>query len=146
MSELRCAEMLIVGFQKHWRLLDVLWSIGESCQSEEDFKRIHAKHPFLPDNEWLYYRPVRAYVADEWPKLNAFLLRHAGDPEKLLSVSSQVERLKSSCMRGKPIRASADTAEMRKATRDYGRQRLTHKLSMDAQRSNQRSAWNVCKG
>ena len=146
MSDLRCAEMLIVGFQKHWRLLDMLWAIGESCESEEDAKRIHAKHAFLPENEWIYRRPVRAYVADEWPKLNEFLLKHTGNPERMLSAAAQVNRLTSSSMRGAPIRSNADKAEMNKANRGSRRHRLEHQLSMTAQRSNQRGAWNVCKG
>lgn len=142
----RAAEMLLVGYVRAWSMGQVLANIIPKGEiGLQDIEGLHAAAPFMPPVFWAYKRTARELVALNWPKLNEWLLKHEGDPAKVLSVADQVARLK-----WKPKHGDYRTAEDKreaKQVRDMNRQAATsYALSRKLFKTNQRSAWNVCKG
>ena len=86
-KELQAAEWLVVGYAKcwTWRMFAITLqdATGGQCK---DFD-------FLPDS--LFWRGnvlVRAYVAQNWPKLNAYL--DTATPEKAIKAAKEITKLK----------------------------------------------------
>jgi hypothetical protein len=136
------ATWLLIGFKRGQNLREVLWACGFS--KDVDFADLHERFPFMPAAAWRYSRPVRAFVAAEWPKLNAFLVANENDPEKMARLPAQLVRLVSVSAH-MPRQSKADAVERAKDKRDYRAAAASYGLSRDAFKSNRRSAWNVCK-
>lgn len=137
----KLAEWLVIGFARHQRLLDVVVSAG---LGGEDFARIKEAAPFFPSSAIRAKTPVRAYVAQCWPKLSEFLLRNSDNPQKMLSVVPQLMKLKANEER-QQVLSAADVYENAKASREMRRTQTLHSISRTAFKTHGRSAWNVCK-
>ena len=138
------ALMLLRAFRQGFRVAAIPDAMGMPCETDEQCSELHRLIPFLPASEWVYRRPVRALVATQWPKLSAYIIKHEGNPEKLIEVIPQIERL--------VARSECNTAttnnELREfyRTRDNLRQVTTaNHAARRQQESTQRSAWNICK-
>lgn len=141
MESEKLAEWLVIGFKRAWRMRDVYVA---ACLGDEDCAAVHERHRFMPPNNYSINRPVRAFFAAEWPKLNAFLCKHEADPAKLLSVVPQLVRLTARGNRGE-VRAARDILDMRNERKQARAVSKSYSLSRDAFKTNQRSAWSVCK-
>ena len=142
----RFAEMLVVGFVKHWRLSTVADAAGMPCVEADECEAIHAVAPFMPPGWVSYRRPVRAYIAGEWPKLSAHLLAHAAEPAKLLATVPQIERLTLSGRGPASNLSQEDRAEAAKLSRQRRNQRGDAAITGRAYESTLRGAWGTCKG
>lgn len=144
----RAAQMLLVGFCKHWSMSTVANAVGHINLTDNDnCARLHERAPCLPSDWFEYRRPARAFVLSQWPKLGAYLLKHENDRAKVLALIPQVERLtcKAGVGRATSLHSSRDRYEAEKARREARIQRIDYELSRTAYKSNQRNAWNVCK-
>lgn len=137
----KVAEWLLIGFKRAWLMKDVYVAAG---LGGEDCAAVHERHRFMPPDNFSINRPVRAFFAAEWPKLNAFLCKHEADAAKVLSVIPQLERLTAKGNRGE-VRGVRDILDMRQERRELRAVSKSYGLSRDAFKTNQRSAWNVCK-
>lgn len=140
MESEKVAEWLIIGFKRAWTLRDVYAAIGSDSEPCED---VHERHRFMPPNNYSINRPVRAFFAAEWPKLNAFLCKHEGDAAKMLSVIPQMVRLTAKGARGE-VRAAADVIDMRKERKESRAVTQSYRLSRAAFKTHG-ADWNVCK-
>lgn len=141
MDQSKLAEWLVIGFKRAWLMKDVLSAAGLFNQ---DIAALHEQFRFMPPDAHSLNRPVRAFVAAEWPKLNAFLCTHEADAQKMLSVIPQIVKLKAKGVRGM-VRSVADQREQTKTKKEWRAHSTSSRLSLAAFRSNQRSAWGVCK-
>ena len=142
----RFAQMLVVGFHKHWRLSTVAEAAGMPCTETDECAAIHAVAPFMPAERFSYRRPVRAFVAGEWPKLSAYLIAHAQDAEKLLSTAPQIERLTVSGRGPASNLSREDRNEAAINLKKQRRQKIDAAITARAYESTLRGAWNTCKG
>jgi len=142
----RAAQMLMVGFCKHWLMSTVAQAVEQTDLADDDeCARLHERARCLPSDWYEYKRPARAFVISQWPKLGAYLLKHEKDTEKVLSLVPQVERLTWKRKEQAQLHSKEDRYEAAKARRDAKVQGIDYELSRSAFKSNQRSAWNVCK-
>jgi hypothetical protein len=135
------AQMLLVGFCKHWKMATVYGAIGSST---DEVAEVNALAEFMPMHAWQLNTPVRAYIAAQWPKLSEWLLANDGNPKKLLTVIPQIERLKSKAVHASKLNAD----DVKEAAKDRAAARNIHasnRLARSQQLSTQRGAWNVCK-
>lgn len=137
----RLAEWLIVGFKRGWKLRDVYVASG---LSDVPCEVVHERYQFMPPDNFSISRPVRAFFAAEWPKLNTFLCNHEGDAQKMLSVVPQLVRLVAKGKRGE-VRGPRDILDMRKERKTSRAVSTSYGISRDAFKTHQRSAWSVCK-
>ena len=139
------AEWLVLGFKRAWLMRQVCGAAElPDYWTPDGAAALHARIPFLPANEHLYFKPARAYIAAEWPNLSRFLLAHERDPVKLLSVVPQIVRLTSASKASSP-RSAADRKENGDATKELRRVEAANHAARRQQLSTQRGAWNVCK-
>ena len=142
----RFAQMLVVGFHKHWFLSTVAAAAGMPCIEAEECQAIQAVAPFMPD-AWVHYRrPVRAFVAGEWPKLSAYLLAHEKDVGKLLATVPQIERLTASGREPASNLSRQDRKEAGLHSKRLRHQKIDSAITGRAYESNLRGAWSTCKG
>lgn len=143
----RAAQMLLVGFCKHWLMSTVAQAVEQiDLADDDDCVRMHERAPCLPANWYEYRRPARAFVLSQWPKLGAYLLKHEADPEKVLALIPQVERLMWKPGVRTQLHSREDLTAAKKAQRKAKLQQADYRLSRDVFKTTQRSAWNVCKG
>jgi hypothetical protein len=143
------AKWLVIGFKRCMAMHQVLAATGVSLPDDDSIAgamRLHDAVPFMPADLWDYRTPVRAYVAKQWPKLAAYLDANAERPDKLISAIPQLLKLRARAdSRAEPL----TQAEYRDAamTRTKVRRAATSFHAVREHRlSNQRGAWNVCKG
>lgn len=119
--------------------------IGSDSDKDALITKAHAEYPWMPETKYMFTRgkKVRQFVGGHYPKLSAWLFDRPDDLSRL-KCAVQVQRLKRPA---KPVtlRASEDQREMRKARSDQRAASASYRLARDAFKSNQRSAWNVCK-
>lgn len=79
--ELKAAEWLVVGYVKNWS-----WTMF--AITLHDATGMHCREfSFLPDSKyWAGAVSVRAYVAQNWPKLNNYLDK--ATPEKAIATAT----------------------------------------------------------
>lgn len=135
------AQMLLVGFCKHWKMATVYDAIGARG---DEIAQVHSLAEFMPMFGWQLHTPVSAYIAAQWPKLSKWLLTNEDDPKKLLTVIPQIERLKSRDVHAVKIGAE-DVAEASKSRKDQRAVHVANRAARAQQLSTQRGAWNVCK-
>lgn len=140
----RSAQMLLVGFQKHWLMETVVDAIGAPRKTDKDVAELNFAAPFMPVCFWQLKTPARAYIAAQWPKLSAWLIANSGNPEKLLTVIPQIERLSAKAVHAEKI----NQEDVKSAAYERIKNRQIHAsnaIARDIQKSTQRGAWNVCK-
>lgn len=99
--------------------------------------------PWMPVSGHHYGLSVREFVGRMYPKLSAWLIAKDCDAARL-RCADQLPKLKA---KAKADKVSAeDRKEMRAAGSDYRTAMSSYGISRDAFKTNQRSAWNVCKG
>lgn len=143
-DEVRLSEMLLTGYVKAWSMIQVLDMSGVRHATPSFAAEVHSVAQFMPPGLGQYAQPVRAFVAVQWPKLNAYLLAHEHDWAAVIKVAPQLRRLKS---RDRWVYAlsSAEAKEITKTRRDVRAQRAASRAIRSARESLQRSAWKVCK-
>jgi hypothetical protein len=143
----RAAQMLLVGFCKHWLVGTAAQAVEQVDLSDDaECVKLHERAPCLPANRYEYRRPARAFVLSQWPKLGAYLLKHEKDPEKVLALIPQVEKLMWKPNVRTQLHSREDRTAAAKAQREAKVQQADYRLSRDVFKTAQRSAWNVCKG
>lgn len=141
----KAAEWLLIGFVKCWRMWQVASAIGVDTNSKEQMEALCAAAPFMPpDDRQNYARPVRAFVAAEWPKLADWLLKHESNPDAISRAAEQVKRLKAKGVRG-CVRSKDDIREQRQTKKDLRAATTSYREHRSAFKTHGRSAWNTCK-
>lgn len=141
----KLAEWLLIGHAKSWPMYRVMEAVGADNFSEVDRAEAHKVCPAMPPPEayWCYVTPVRAYVRANWPKLSDWLMANEANPQKMMGVLPQVQKLRS---KGAQQRAdSADRAEIAKDKAALKKADTAYHMSREAFKTHRRSAWNVCK-
>lgn len=136
-NELKAAEWLVVGFVKNWD-----WWVFDKMIFDATGKHVR-DFTFLPDSYcWSGKAQVRAYIAQNWPKLFAFL--NAASAEKQIKAAEQIVKLKWNgnrplgCLSGtERDEMVATKRQLRIATTSQMHSRSTFKKHSAAQ-------WNVC--
>ena len=141
----KAAEWLLIGFIKHWRMAEVAEALGVAVASDEALAKLAHQCPFLPSSHWQYKRPVRAYVASEWPKLGRWLMDHESNPVRCLTVVPQLMRLSWSGTTKSGYLSAADKAQGSAARKDLSATDAGNRARYAQRKSHGRSAWNVCK-
>jgi hypothetical protein len=140
-DELVAAEFLIVGFYKVWTFkqyeLEVHARVGKWPR----------EFSFMPHGEnarlWGGKCQIRSYVAQNWPKLFAWL--NARDTVAGLKAAEQILKLK---WNGNQPSGSMNAKEYKEVYKDRKQQHAaleSYKLSRDSFKTHGRSAWNVVK-
>lgn len=138
-NELKAAEWLIVGFLKSWTIqmlrINADAAIGVPCS---DFK-------FYPSDEsyWRGRAPVRAYVAQNWPKLADYLDK--ASPEKRAKAAEQILRLKWNGERPVGSLSRNERDDIAKTKKDLRGQTTSYNQSRTIFKAHALSNWNVCK-
>lgn len=142
----RAAEMLLVGFVRALEMRNVAALAGYDVSDEEQLTRMGDECPFLRINRYERRTPVRAFVANHWPKLADYLVANEKNPKKVLAVAAKVAKLSCDPEKHSGSRFSyQDLKEIRDAREAMSANSSSYRLSREAFKSNQRSAWNVCK-
>lgn len=140
----RLSEMLLVGFVKSWGLLKVLDVCGIEHKDPSFVDAVHKEAPFMPPTLGQYGKPTRAYIATQWPKLNAYLLAHEQEGAAVLKVAPQLRRLTSNTRWAHSINTQ-EANELAASRKVVTVQRCTSRAIRSQRESHQRGAWNVCK-
>ncbi len=117
--DLQAAEWLVVGYVKSWT-----WTMFDLTMGTATGKHC-SEFQFLPhSNEWSGNVLVRAYIAQNWPKLNEFL--STATPEKALATAKEIVKLKwngerplGSITRSERNELEKSKQELRRATTAY---------------------------
>lgn len=139
-QNLEAAQWLVVAYVRHWTMQTLEMRLWERMQKKPgDFQ-------FLPRKEgvcrWVGNSMARAYVAQNFPKLAAYLDR--ATPEQQVKVAHQIVRLK---WNGKAPQGALTASERRELARDRKEARAaggSYRLSRDVFKSHSPHQWNVC--
>lgn len=138
-KEIKAAEWLVAAYLKSWTWKMFATTIHESIGMWP------SEFSFLPDSRyWSGNAPVRSYVAQNWPRLNAVL---DGDSsvERKLGLSEQIVKLK---WNGNRPLGSLSTKERNEIayTKKLLRQATTsYRESRKEFQAHSKTQWNVCK-
>lgn len=142
----RAAQMLCAGFVKGWNLRTVL--SAATCKTAIGYingEQINAQAPFLPSDGFRYDADVREYISVQWPKLANFLRQHSNEPQRIIDVATQVERLRYSPKHRASRHAPQETNERRRDRAAYRQSLASFALEAQRKKTLGRSAWGVCK-
>lgn len=145
LSPRKVAEWLLIGYIKHWPMSDVSAALGIWRTNAEELAALSEACPFMPRSFWQYQRPVRAFVASEWPKLNQWLLDHEGNPANCLTCVPEIMKLECSNTTKGGFLSDSDKEEGRVAKRALKVTRAGNAARRAQRASTSRSAWNTCK-
>lgn len=151
----RAAEYFVVGWCKDWSMLDYLFTIFEAPIHKDDktqrigemLSKAKENFPWLPANLALYVSGtrMRTFVGGSYPKLSGWLFQQESDVARL-RCAAQIQRLKPPALKHALRKvADADRKEMRASSSAMRQAQSSYRLSRDAFKTHQRSAWNVCK-
>ena len=134
--EIQAAEWLIVGFVKHWYMPMLHAQLG-TCGLGHHYE-------FLPrvPHAWKH-AAVRGFVAQEYPKLNAFLLR--ATPEKQIAAAAQIVKLKCLNDWSDGALTKSERREVMQTRKNYRGAVTSYQESRATAQTHRRSAWKVCK-
>lgn len=141
MSQEQAAKYFIVGWVKGWSLR-VYWDTV--CEKTgADWSAAHETYKWLPKDVGWFVRNVKIqrYIGDSFRSLNNKLW-DAKDNSARLALSSLVQSTSGSDATQKQSDASKALSAEDKRMRAS---RLGYKLTVDAMRKSNGSAWNVCK-
>jgi hypothetical protein len=142
----RAAEYLVVAWCKEWTLgtyLDVIAEENVHNDLRGKLEVLTEQFPWLPAAYAPYHKGVRDVIAGAYPKLSDWLWSRKTDAERL-KCAPQIERLKCHGLQRGYVSA-ADRAEMVESRQAESAASSSYRLSRAAFKTNQRSAWNVCK-
>jgi hypothetical protein len=145
LSPQKVAEWLLIGYIKHWTMSDVPAALGVVRTREEELLELSKACPFMPSSFWQYQRPVRAFVASEWPKLNKWLLDHESNPAKCLACVPEIMKLACSNTTKGGFLSDSDKEDGRVARVALRVTRAGNAARRAQRASNSRGAWNTCK-
>lgn len=141
----RAAEFLVVAWCKDWTLGKYLNCVLE-CPGEElgqMVDRAVEAYPWLPTAWRAYKTPVRVFIGGAYPKLSRWLFSRPDDISRL-QCAAQIQRLKHPKKYAAAV-SDPDREEMIASKREEAASRASYRLSREAFKTNQRSAWSVCK-
>lgn len=147
----RAAEYFVVAWCKQWTLTEYLKVVLERqklCEfGKDEFQGVLdeacAAYPWLPNDYRAYPRSVRVVVGTTYPKLSAWLFARDDDVSRL-KCAAQIEKLRGP-VTPTPMFREADREEFKAARREMRQATTSWRAARDAFKTNQRSAWNVCK-
>lgn len=145
MSPQKTAEWLLIGFIRCWRMSDVLAALGVSLSKDEELLKLSQACPFMPSSFWQYRRPVRAFIASEWPNLNTWLLTRESNPASCLPCIPELLKLICSNTTKGGMLTDQDKSEGRDASRAFMVTKAGNAARRAQRASTSRSAWNTCK-
>lgn len=141
----KAAEFFVVGWCKEWTLgqyLRYVGALGDGDNFDDVVDKVTACYPWMPRLGRQYKNTIRSYVGSAYPKLSGWLFSRNTDIDRL-KCAAQIEKLRPA---GRlPMVRDSDRAEMKEAGRDEKQASMSYRLSREAFKSHQRSAWNVCK-
>ena len=137
-NELKAAEWLVVGFVKCWgfKMLDI--------RIMEETGKHSNEYAFLPDS--IYWRgnaPVRGYIAQNFPKLNEFLIK--ATPQQQIAVAAKICNLKCKGDRPKGALNQSEYAEVRKDKKAAIAETASFRLSRESFTRSNGTGWKTCK-
>lgn len=141
----RAAEYYVVGWCKNWTLRQYANVVAEresmtAYIEPEELAVVTAAFSWMPVSlaDYVKGRSIRAHAEDSYPKLSAWLHGRTDDVKRL-ACAAQIEKLKDKGAWKASTHPGKDGATYRKAM--FGAS-----LISQSNKSQQRSAWNVCKG
>lgn len=149
----QAAKYLIVAWVKDWGMRTLL-EVLDGAKGDVGQSRIEALTvalPFMPKevNWYIANRgagvSARHFIADAYPRLNDTLWS-AKDHTARLALSPQIGRLKCAPVKVSSRLSREDRLESSANDRAMRQERTSYAASREAFKTNQRSAWNVCKG
>lgn len=132
------AKWLIFYFKKGWSMY---WLRKQLEILDADI----SKFPFMPSDAWWYYKgtPVRGFVAQNYPKLNAFLID--APVEKQLKAAEQIVKLRPKVERSQGSLTPNERNEIHSTRRKLRQATTSYRLSRGFFKSAQGHEWNECK-
>jgi len=133
--DVQAAEWLIVGFNKSWSM-DML--------SIRLFELGGTHFDFMPTSKFWYGKcPVRGFVAQNYPKLNAFL--NDAPIEKQLKAASEIIKLRPSVERPDGALNSKERNDIAKTRKELRASTTSYRESRKNFKAHSMHNWNVCK-
>lgn len=138
-ADIATAEYLVCAFLKSWTWRD--FSV-----TAERATGVHPKEfPFISDSRrWNGSVLIRAYVAQNWPKLFTFLDGPA-DIKTKLAAATEIVKLHPTVERPQGAITTKERAELNRTKKKYRADLAANKLSVERQRAGGRHNWNQCK-
>ena len=134
--EVQAAEWLIFAFSKQWNMNMLairLWEVGGGIHFD-----------FMPkQKQWYGKCPVRGFVEQNYPKLNAFLL--SAPVEKQIKAASQIARLRPTKEWPQGALNNSERSDIAKTKKDLRGSTTSYRLSRKIFDSYKKTNWNVCK-
>jgi hypothetical protein len=137
-NELIAAEWLVVGHIKCWsmQMLDITIHSATGKYMRE--------FQFLPDSKfWSGKAQVRSYIAQTYPKLNAYLVEATA--EKAIKTAEQITKLKWKGERPTGAINVKERKEIDKDKQDLRRHTTSEMLSRKIFKDHGKTNWNQCK-
>jgi len=133
--EVQAAEWLIVGYVKCWTmdmLSDQLYKLGGGVHFD-----------FMPTSKYWYGKcPVRGFVEQNWPKLNAFLC--TATPEKQIAAAPQIVKLRPKVDRPAGALTQKERNELAKTKKELRASTTSYNESRKNFIKTKSNNWNVC--
>ena len=146
------AKFLIVAWVKDWPLRTLLGVLSPDIKfvTDEQISKVVQAFPFMPSHIHWYVQnhgagaSTRRFVSDAFPRLNDALWDSKDDQKRLL-LSAQVCRLSAGDIKQSTKLDNIGVKAMNAAKRAMRQESTSYRLSRDAFKTHQRSAWSVCK-
>ena len=136
--EVQGAKWLIYYFKKGWSMYGLRKQL-------ETLDADISKFPFMPSDAWWYYKgsPVRGFVAQNYPKLNAFLID--ATVEKQIKAAEQIVKLRPKVNRSQGSLTQKERTEIHLTRRKLWQVTASYRISRDIFKSARGHDWNTCK-
>lgn len=147
LDQSKAAKFFVVAWCKDWTLMQYVGAVFERPFGNiKDWEAFVSEAtnaiPWLPHEGRQYSYTVRSFVGSAYPKLSEWLWRQQDDVQRL-KCAEQIPKLRTT---GKlTLVKDEDRQEMRATSKNYRQAKFSYGASREAFKSNQRSAWNVCK-
>lgn len=139
------AKWMLVGFKRGWTWREIANSVGIDPYVEAERMALCESAKFVPSNVFVYVKPVRAHIKEQWPKLYEFMLRNESNQIKLLGLVPQICKLRTKVVACEGMLSKDDKKEARINRKHISMKEAANAAARRQQLSTQRSAWNVCK-
>ena len=136
--EIQGAEWLILAFKRCWNMQMLRRQL-------ETLDPTFSSFPFMPESLLWYYKgcQVRAFVAQNYPKLARFLTDAPG--EKQLKAVGQIVKLRPTVERSQGALTQKERDEIHKIRRHLRQATASYRISREVFKSAQGHEWNTCK-
>lgn len=137
-KELQAAEYLVLGFVKCWSMVMLeICIFDKTGMWPKEFQ-------FLPNSRhWKGKAQVRAFVAQNYPKLNLFLT--TATPQQQVAAAKQIVKLKWSGERPLGSLTTKERSELEKTRKELRGATTAYRESRKNFKNHSLHNWNVCK-